>query len=100
MRDAIVANVNVMDELARRLDQPDPNTQHWEHLAAKFDVPEDVKMKCQHSLENSPTKHMLDIKEAEDTNDFSVQKLKIGLGAISRKDLVQKVEKCPLSKFC
>ena len=89
-----------MDELARRLDQPDPNTQHWEHLAAKFDVPEDVKMKCQHSLENSPTKHMQDIKEAEDTNDFSVQKLKIGLGAISGKDLVQKVEKCPLSKFC
>ena len=99
MRDAIVANVNVMDELARRLDQPDPNSQHWEHLAAKFDVPEDVKMKCQHSLENSPTKDMLDIKEAEDT-DFSVQKLKIGLRAISREDLVRKVEKCALSEFC
>ena len=88
-----------MDELARRLDQPDPNSQHWEHLAAEFDVPEEVKMQCQHSLENSPTKHMLENKEAEDTN-FSVQKLKIELETINRNDLVQKVEKCNLSKFC
>ena len=93
-------NVHVMDELAGQLDQPGyPRASYWVHLAAEFQVPEDVIMKCQHSFESSPSKHMLECKEGFDTN-FSVQALKKGLRAISRNDLVQKVDSCHLpSKF-
>ena len=93
-------NVHVMDELAGQLDQPGyPRANYWVHLASEFQVPEEVIMKCQHSFESSPSKHMLECKEGFDTN-FSVQALKKGLTAISRNDLVQKVDSCRLpSKF-
>ena len=93
-------NVHLMDELAGQLDQPDyPRANYWVHLASEFQVPEEVIMKCQHSFESSPSKHMLECKEGFDTN-FSVQALKKGLTAISRNDLVQKVDSCRLpSKF-
>ena len=89
-----------MDELAGQLDQPGyPRASYWVHLASEFQVPEDVIMKCQHSFESSPSKHMLECKEGFDTN-FSVQALKKGLRAISRNDLVQKIDSCRLpSKF-
>ena len=89
-----------MDELAGQLDQPGyPRASYWVHLASEFQVPEEVIMKCLHSFESSPSKHMLECKEGFDTN-FSVQALKKGLRAISRNDLVQKVDSCRLpSKF-
>lgn len=86
-----------MDMLALRLDQSNPGSQH---LAAKFNVPEKVKMKCQYSRENSPTKHMLEIKQSAEDTHFSVQDLIDGLRAISRNDLVKKVEDCLPGKFC
>ena len=89
-----------MDELAGQLDQPGyPRASYWVHLASEFKVPEEVIMKCQYSFESSPSKHVLECKEGFDTN-FSVQALKKGLRAISRNDLVQKVDRCRLpSKF-
>lgn len=90
-------NVHVMDELAGQLDQPVySRASYWVHLAAEFQVPKDVIMKCQHSFERSPSKHLLEIKEGVDTS-FSVQELKKGLKAISRNDLVQKVDNCHLA---
>ena len=90
-------NVHVMDELAGQLDQPVyPRANYWVHLAAEFQVPKDVIMKCQHSFERSPSKHLLEIKEGVDTS-FSVQELKKGLKAILRNDLVQKVDNCHLA---
>ena len=97
MSETIVANVYMMDMLALRLDQSNPGSQH---LAAKFNVPEKVKMKCQYSRENSPTKHMLEIKQSAEDTHFSVQDLIDGLRAISRNDLVKKVEDCLPGKFC
>ena len=91
MSETIVANVYMMDMLALRLDQSNPGSQH---LAAEFNVPEKVKMKCQYSRENSPTKHMLEIKQSAEDTHFSVQDLIDGLRAISRNDLVKKVEDC------
>ena len=86
-----------MDELAGQLDKPVyPRANYWVHLAAEFQVPKDVIMKCQQSFERSPSKHLLEIKEGVDTN-FSVQELKNGLKDISRNDLVQKVDNCPLA---
>ena len=86
-----------MDELAGQLDQPVyPRANYWVHLAAEFQVPKDVTMKCQHSFERSPSKHLLEIKEGVDTS-FSVQELKKGLKAILRNDLVQKVDNCHLA---
>lgn len=97
MSETIVANVYMMDMLALRLDQSNPGSQH---LAAEFNVPEKVKMKCQYSRENSPTKHMLEIKQSAEDTHFSVQDLIDGLRAISRNDLVKKVEDCLPGKFC
>lgn len=97
MSETIVANVYMMDMLALRLDQSNPGSQH---LAAEFNVPEKVKMKCQYSRENSPTKHMLEIKQSAEDTHFSVQDLIVGLRAISRNDLVKKVEDCLPGKFC
>lgn len=90
-----------MDELAGQLDQPVyPRVNYWVHLASEFQVPGEVIMKCQHSFERSPSKHLLEIKEGVNTN-FSVQELKKGLKAISRNDLVQKVDNCHLpGKLC
>ena len=102
VKDLIVTNVHVMDELARALDQPTchgnqeiPITQYWVHLAAEFQVPEEVLIKCQHNPESSPSKHLLEFQEGRDPN-FSVQKLKDVLRVISRNDLVKKVEQCSL----
>lgn len=97
MSETIVANVYMMDVLALRLDQSNPGSQH---LAAEFNVPEKVKMKWQYSPENSPTKHMLEIKQSAEDTHFSVQDLIDGLRAISRNDLVKKVENCLPGKFC
>ena len=84
-----------MDELARKLDQPDNSgSRHWKHLAAEFQVPQEVQMKCQRSLENSLSKNMFENKEADDPN-FSVQGLKDGLKAIGRNDLVLELENVP-----
>ena len=102
MKDAIVAKVRVMDELACRLDQPTyhgkrelPLTQYWVHLAEKFQVPEDVVIRCQHNSENSPTRSMLEFLEGRDPH-FKVQCLKNELCEIDRNDLVEKLEKCSL----
>lgn len=95
MNVAIVTNVFAMDELARKLDQPDNSgSQHWKHLAAEFKVSEEVQMKCQHSLENSPSKNVFENKGADDP-DFSVQNLKDGLEAIDRNDLVEELGNIP-----
>ena len=96
MSETIVANVYMMDELALRLDQSNPG---FQHLAAEFNVPEKVKMKCQYSLENSPTKHMLEIKQSAEDTHFSVQDLIDGLIAIPRNDLVRKMENCLAGKL-
>ena len=92
----VLTDVNVMDELARGLDpvRP-PGTSYWVHLAEVLQVTDEVKMRCQCNPQCSPSKHMLDFKEAVD-RDFLVQQLKDGLCAISRNDLVQKVEECDL----
>ena len=92
----VLTDVNVMDELARGLDpvRP-PGTSYWVHLAEVLQVTDEVKMRCQRNPQCSPSKHMLDFKEAVD-RDFLVQQLKDGLRAISRNDLVQKVEECDL----
>ena len=86
-----------MDELARGLDPVcPPGTSYWVHLAEVLQVTDEVKMRCQHNPQCSPSKHMLDFKEAVDP-DFSVQQLKDGLHAISRNDLAQIVEdRCDL----
>ena len=98
----IVKNVHVKDTLARQLDQPlchggreVPIIQYWPHLAEEFKVSEDVRIKCQHNIENSPTKHMFEFLEAQAPN-FSVSDLKVGLKGISRKDLVKRLEQCYL----
>ena len=86
-----------MDELSRGLDQPVyQGGQYWIHLAAEFRVPEEVQINFQHSLESSPSKHMLEIQEGINTN-FSIQELNDGLSTIPRNDLVRKVETCHLS---
>ena len=57
-----------MDELAGQLDQPVyPRANYWVHLASEFQVPGEVIMKCQHSFERSPSKHLLEIKEGVNT---------------------------------
>ena len=107
VKEKIVANVHIMDELARSLDQPiyrgeqePPIVQHWVHLAAEFGVPEDVVTKCQTNSQSSPSKHMFEFLEARDPN-YSVKHLKEGLSVLSRNDLVKKVELCGLTgNFC
>lgn len=92
----VLTDVNVMDELSRGLDPVcPPGTSYWVHLAEVLQVTDEVKMRCQCNPQCSPSKHMLDFKEAVD-RDFLVQQLKDGLRAISRNDLVQKVEECDL----
>ena len=107
MKEKILTNVRIMDELARRLDQPiyrgeqePPIVQHWKHLAAEFRVPEDVETRCQTNPQSSPSKHMFEFLEARNPN-YSVKDLKEGLSVISRNDLVKKVELCGLTgNFC
>lgn len=102
MKDAVVGNIHVMDELARRLDQPIchsnqdvPFTQYWLHLAEEFRVPEEIVIRCQHIPENSPSKNMLEFQEGRDPY-FSVQTLKDAPRDIARNDVVKMLEQCSL----
>ena len=107
VKENIVANVHIMDELACSLDQPiyrgkqePPIVQYWVHLAAEFRVPEDVVTKFQTNPQSSPSKHMFEFLEARNPN-YSVKDLKEGLSVISRNDLVKKVELRGLTgNFC
>ena len=103
VKDAVVRNIHIMDELACRLDQPIrhgnrnlPTTQYWLHLAEEFKVSDEVKIRCQHNSENSPSKNMFEFLEGGDPY-FTIQKLKDGLQSIERNDLVKKFEQCSLS---
>lgn len=95
----ILTDVNVRDDVARGLDDPvgPPGTSNWIHLAEVLQIPDEIIMWCQHNPLCSPSKHMLEFKEAVDPN-FSVQQLKDGLHAISRNDLVQKLEEFNLPR--
>ena len=102
MKDAVVSNIHVMDELSRRLDQPIchsnqevPFTQYWLHLAEEFRVPEEIVIRCQHIPENSPSKNMLEFQEGRDPY-FSVQTFKDALRDIARNDVVKMLEQCGL----
>lgn len=102
VKDKVVTNIHIMDELACRLDQPIyhgnrdvPTTQYWLHLAEEFKVSNEVKIRCQHNPENSPSKNMFEFQEGRDP-DFTVQMLKDGLQSIERNDLVKKLEQCSL----
>lgn len=99
----IIGDVNVMDELARQLDQPIchgereiPSGKYWLHLAAELRMPIDTLIKCQHSFENSPSKFLFEHKESLNP-EFTVQNLKDRLGEIPRNDLVNRLDGCRLS---
>ena len=103
VKEKILTNVRIMDELARRLDQPiyrgeqePPIVQHWKNLAVEFRVAEDVVTRCQTNPQSSPSKHMFEFLEAGNPN-FSVKELKDGLSFISRNDLVKKMKQCGLA---
>ena len=100
MKDAVVSNIHVMDELARLLDQPICHgnqdvsfTQYWLHLAEEFKVSEEIVIRCQHNPENSPSKNMLEFQKARDPY-FPVQTFKDALRDIARNDLVKMLEQC------
>lgn len=102
MKDVVVSDIHVMDELACRLDQPIcygnqdlPSAQYCLHLAEEFKVPEEVVIRCQHNPENSPSKNMLEFQEGRDPY-FTVQKFKEALRDIARNDLVKMLEQCSL----
>ena len=107
VKENVVVNVHIMDELARSLDQPiyhgerePPVVRHWVHLAAEFRVSEDVVTKCQSNPQSSPSKHMFEFLEARNPN-YSVKDLKEELSVISRNDLAKKVELSGLTgNFC
>ena len=93
---SVLTDVNVKDDVARGLDPVGPSgTSNWIYLAEVLQIPDEIIMWCQHNPHCSPSKHMLEFKEAVDP-DFSVQQLKDGLHAISRNDLVKKLKECKL----
>lgn len=99
----IIGDVNVMDELARQLDQSichgereTPSGKYWLQLAAELRMPIDTLIKCQHSFENSPSKFLFEHKESLNP-EFTVQNLKDRLGEIPRNDLVNRLDGCRLS---
>ena len=102
MKDAVVSNIHVMDELSRRLDQPIcqgnqgvPGTQYWLHLARELKVSKEIEIRFQRNPENSPSKNMLEFQEGRDPH-FSVQTFKDALRDIARNDLVKMLEQCSL----
>ena len=99
----IIGDVNVMDELARQLDQPichgereTPSGTYWWHLGRELGMRLETLIKCQHSFENSPSKFLFDHKESLNP-EFTVQNLKDRLAEIPRNDLVNRLDGCILS---
>lgn len=97
VKDTITCNINIMDILALLLDkacfkhnQEVPLEKNWVNLAEYFNVPEDVRLQCQRSSQNSPSKNMFTFLTTSQES-FSAKRVMEILAEIRRRGLADKL---------
>ena len=102
MKKMIVRKASIMDMICLHLDRSvappsfraaAPIRQRWEHLADEFQVPNDVKRRCENYTSNLSSSEEMFAYLRTTRGSLPIETIKEYLRQLGRKDVIEKLEK-------
>ena len=100
MKKMIVRKASIMDMICLHLDRSAPSgraaapiTKRWEHLADEFQVPNDVKRRCENYTSNLSSSEEMFAYLRTTRGSLPIETIKEYLRQLGRKDVIEKLEK-------